>query len=399
MPYFQWRGVDITGAYKGGKLFAKSATHLDSQLLKRGIALLKTKPVRFQLFGRPISLAHKVQLFRQLSVLINAGVLLPDALTIVADQFDQPRLQEVVHTLADNVHEGISLSKALCNYPKLFDAMIVQQIRVGEESDNLADALDALSNALEMHYDFQQKLHSTLMIPCMTLGFFVCVALVIFVFIVPRFAQLFATVQKDIPPLTATMLNISTTLRSPQIFIYLVSLFLVGLLVRIYAKSAGGKQKLDQLLIQIPFIGTLIKYRFLANFLQSLAMLLKGGMQLVPALQVIYAGTTNIIFKKQIEDILQSVDAGSSLSAAMLENSDSLFSQDVIAMVTIGQESGQLIGMLQKVAALYHEKVKRQLTLSTTALQPLLMIILGLLITALIFAVYGPIFNLASAIG
>jgi type IV pilus assembly protein PilC len=182
-------------------------------------------------------------------------------------------------------------------------------------------------------------------------------------------------------------------------------LYMVGLVaslffaVRWYVKTDAGKYKLLALCMKIPGIKTVFKYRFLAAFLHGLAMLLKGGMRLVPALHVVQGSTEGQLFANQIQFVEQAVESGSSLSNALAQTPGRLFSQDIIAMVMVGEESAQLPNMLDRIAQVYHEKVKRQLTATTVLVQPLFMLLLGLLVVALIFAVYGPIFNLANAVG
>jgi len=397
MPYFKWSGVDIMGACRKGKSFARTDKHLDAVLLKRGVALLRVQPVRFWIV-RPINLAHIVHVFRQLTTLLDAGILLPEALDLVAEQIDHPQLQDIMHKLADVVHEGIPLSEAMHEYP-LFNTMMVQHIRVGEESGNLALAFDALSNSIEMTHDFYSKLRAVLLLPIITLGFFVLIAAVIFTVIIPRFADLFAASHQDIPLFTRVLLQISSLLCSWYGLYLLSFMMMVGIAIYWYVAYRSGKQKLLTLGARMPLLSTIIRYRFLANFTYSLAMLLKSGMRLVPALRVMRQAREGQLFYEHLDYVEESVDSGSSLSDALAQCPGAIFGQDTIAMIAVGEESGQLPAMLARIAHSYHERVKRRLDLSTTMLQPLFMLLLGLLVTGLIFAVYGPIFNLANVAG
>lgn len=399
MPYFKWSGVDILGVWHKGRLFAPSITHLDNLLLQRGIALLKSQPSKLSFFTRAISLQDTIQIFRQLAVLLDAGVLLPQALSLVADQINNPRLQEVIHTLADHVHAGIALSTVMQNYPTIFTIDMIQHVKVGEESGELVLALDALTTSLEMTHDFYTQLRSVLLLPLITLGFFVCIAGIIFTMIIPRFADFFASTQQEIPQLTKMLLRMSMFMRSWYMVCSIILLFGLFMLMRWYTKRDAGKYKLLALCMKIPGIKTIFIYRFLASFLHGLAMLLKGGMRLVPALHVVQSSTEGQLFAKQVTFVEQAVEGGSSLSNALVQVPNGLFGQDIIAMVMVGEESGQLANMLDRVAQVYHQKVKQQLAATTVLLQPLFMLLLGLLVTILIFAVYGPIFNLANAVG
>lgn len=398
MPYFKWRGVDMLGSWHSGKEFAKSTSHLDKTLLDRGVALLQSKPMQLSWLSRTIKPADTVNFFKQLSVLIDAGMLLPQALALVGNQLNNPRLQEVVHRLADNVHEGIALSTALSNYRSIFDPLTIQQIRVGEESGELAAALNALSKSHEIKQDFHSRIRSALTLPLITLLFFFIIAAIIFVFVIPRFAELFAASRQEIPPLTRTMLQISKLARSWYSILIIAITGGVIWSTRLFSSTTAGKGIFDRLWLSMPFISRIVRYHFLALFFQSLAMLLKGGMRLVPALNILHGIAQNHLLQEQIALLAHEIESGSSLSSALARQPGSLFTQDAIALVTVGEESGQLVGMLQKVANLFQQRVHKELTLCTVLLQPLLMILLGLLVTALIFSVYGPIFNLANVI-
>jgi len=398
MPYFSWTGVNIVGDWQKGKRFAKSTEHLDALLFRQGIALIKNKPVRWFLLRRPIKRADLFVFFEQLSVLINAGILVPQALSLVGDQLSNPQLQEVVHMLADAVQEGNALSDAMTQHKKVFDLMTIQHIKIGEESGDLPAALRSLCASLEMTQTFYGQVRSALVMPMVGVLFFVVIAGVIFVVIIPQFADLFAAARQDMPWLTRTMISVSTYFNSR----YGIALAGIGglcaLIIRAYGKTAVGKQRCAMVCMQIPFIGRIMQTRLLGLFFQSMAMLLAGGMRIVPALRVVRLAIGNSFFADHIQLLEQAVDSGSSLSQAMAQRADDLFASHVVAMVAVGEETGQLVPLLDKIAHNYHHEVKKQLTLCTVLLQPLMLLVLGLLVVLLVFAVYGPIVNLANGI-
>ncbi len=186
MPYFSWSGVNMVGDWHKGKRFAKSTDHLDSLLFRQGIALIKNKPVRWRLFQSSIKRADLLVFFEQLSVLINAGILVPQALSLVGDQLSNPQLQEVVHRLSDAVQEGNTLSDAMAQHKKIFDPMTIQHIKIGEESGNLSAALKSLCTSLCMTQNFYNQIRSALVMPMIGVLFFVVIAGIIFVVIIPQ---------------------------------------------------------------------------------------------------------------------------------------------------------------------------------------------------------------------
>ncbi len=398
MPYYKWCGVELTGTIKTGRIFARSVEHLDALLFKREIALLKSKCLTRRLIKTPIRLNHKIHFFQQLSVLVDAGVLLPEALALVAEQIEHTGLREVAHDLADSVQQGIGLSKAMQRYPRVFNQIMVQLIKAGEESGKLPQALDALCSHVQATHDFYLRLRSALLLPGITFAFFMLVVGIIFVVIIPQFAGIFASAQVPLPALTKTILAMSNFMNSRSMLLVLLGLGIGALFAWRYSKSVSGKRLVDKLVISLPFIGPLLKKRFVAYFLRAVALLLEGGVHVVPALRMIAASVNNRILREYITELEVAVTAGSSLSDAMARHSQALFSQDIVAMAEVGQESGRLASILKKGASSYHAKLVRQLSLITMLVQPTIMIILGLLVALLVFAIYVPIFELSSVV-
>lgn len=396
MPYYHWRGVELTGRLKKGKLFARSQDHLDALLLKREIALLSCWSVR-QWFSRPIFLSHKTEFFKRLAVLIDAGVSVPDSLALVGDQLDHPRFQEMIYHVYVQVVEGKALSEAMSSYPELFSVIIIQLVNAGEESGNLAQALEGICEHLVATQDFYNRLRSALMLPLITIMFFLTITGIIFTVIMPRFVEIFSSFNQEIPSFTKQLLAISNFMMSSSMLIVIVALILmVWFLWRItrYGKSRTIK---EYCMLHLPFVGTIIQKRFLAHSLRSIALLVQGGVPIVHAVGFVRNATDHSIFSQQLFFLEQDIRAGSSLSDAMARHPQEIFSPDSIAMVQVAEESGRLAPLLHKTATTYHDQVIHKLTTLTMLLQPIIMILLGLLVGILVYAVYGPIMNMSHA--
>lgn len=398
MPYFKWRGVNMVGQWCTGKQFAPSPEQLDADLFKKQISLVASKPIKTRLFVRPIALRDTAEFFRHFAVLVQAGILVPQALVIAGSQLSNPRLQEIVYAMADDVQSGKTLSESLCNYPRVFSPIMVQLIQSGEQSGKLAPALLALCDHLESTNDLYAQIRSALMMPVITFAFFCIIVGVIFTVILPRFAQIFASMKADIPPLTQNLLAISAFMRSFYMIVLVVGMVLCVVLVTLFNRTRMGKKSLDQLLLKIPFVGSLLRYRFSAYFFHSLGMLLHGGMQLVPALAVIRESIHNAVFASEVAMIQHRIDSGDALSDALHEADGSLFAPDAVAMVMVGQESSALPTVLQKIAQAHKQRIHSQLKTATALIQPLLMLLLGLFVALLIFAIYTPLFNLSHSV-
>lgn len=398
MAYFKWRGVDLAGMSRQGKMFARSEDDLSTTLLEQEIALISCTFLRPRFFSRSVSLDVKISFFRQLAVLLDAGVMLPDALEILGSLINNIRLQEIICDLGADVQEGVPLSEALKKHPDVFDSLMVRMVRVGQETGRLGTALEHLSEYLEATQAFRKKLKSAAMLPMVTFGFFALIAVTIFVFIVPRFADIFKSMKKELPAVTKLVVGISRAMRSSVVLLVIVSIVLVVLAIRQYMKTTRGREAIDRLVLHIPWLGDPIKNSSLTYFLHSVSMLLNSGVRLLKAMEVASLEIKNSVVRSQVEVLQQEVAAGVSLSQAMNRLPNSLFGQDLVSLARVGEESGNLGDMLKKGAAVYQEKVRRSLVFFTTVFQPMLMIILGLLITLLIFAIYLPVFNLANVV-
>lgn len=395
MPYFKWVGVNLAGVTRTGKTFAQSEQALDAMLFKRDVALLRCNQCHPSFFGRSISLKQKIDFFHQLSILLKSGILLPEALMVINEQLDNPRLQEVVNAVSRDVASGLLFSDALRKFPDLFNQVMVQMVHVGNEAGILAESLTMLSGYLESHQEFNKRMRAALLMPILTLIFFLIIAVLIFTIIIPQFTILFSSAKQQLPPLTRKLILVSDFIRSWYAVVVLVGIGMIFVMARKYAQSPGGRWRVDGLALRLPIIADVVRYSAMMYLCRSLAMLLKGGMPLVPAMRSAKNSVTNVVLEHHVQYLEREIEAGSSLSVAMAQHPEQIFEQELLSIIKVGEESGQLIAMLEQVAASYQERVNRLLMMVTTLIQPILMIILGLLVTLLIFAVYLPIFSLS----
>jgi len=398
MPYYRWHGVNLFGEDKKGKLFARSETDLDSILFSQKIALISCRKAKIWSFGGSISIDDKIYFFRQLGILTNAGVRLPQALQIVGAQSDNLLLKQLIFCVESDIQEGIAFSKALEKHETIFSNVMVTMVHIGQEAGDIGASLFKLADYLEKRREFYKKLRSATVLPLITFAFFALITMTIFLFIVPKFADVYKSLNKEIPAVTKTVLHISSFLRSNLFFLSLVFMFLFILLMRRYMKHEKRKKLFDSFFINFPLTGPLTKNSCLVHFLSSTSLLLESGMHLLPAVGISKRSSKNSIVERQITILESEICSGSLLSESMLDYPGILFTQDLVAMIKVGEETGQLGLMLKKAADIYQEKVNRSILFFTTVFQPLLMIFLGLLITLLIFAIYVPVLSLSNVI-
>lgn len=396
MPYFQWKGVTLNARIKRGVTFAKDSSDLDALLLRKDIALLAYCPKKIRFQAKP-SLQLRRDYIMQLAMLVKAGVLVPSALRLVADQTHQLSFTVIAHSIADRVEHGVTLSQALQKEQNLFEPFVYQMVEVGQESGSLPEALAVLSSHMESLATFKARLRSALLLPLVTFVFFLMIITVMLMVIVPQFASIFASMQKDLPGATQAMMTLSKFLRSLNFVVFLACAGCAVMALKKYSKRSAAKKWIDKFLLRIPGIKELVISKNMAGFFQALSLLLKGGMPLSQAIRIAKESIENSVIKQDLWYKEQEVSAGTPFADAMAACQD-YCRQDIISLIKVGQESGQLSAMLDKVASIYQHRLLTNLSRINTLFQPVLLIILGLMIAGLILALYTPIMSLSYAV-
>jgi type IV pilus assembly protein PilC len=396
MPYFVWKGVDLQVKIQKGIQFAANERDLDALLFKKDIALLSFSCKKVW-FDRPIPLQLKIDYFMQLALLLNAGILLPQALKLLAEQSAHPTFTPILHEVTQTVHQGISLSNAFKKHSHIFSILMIQMASVGQESGNLAVSLQVLTSHLESVAFFKARLRAALMLPAITFAFFMVIIGIILAVIVPQFVSLFASMHKELPTSTKAMVMISDFFYSWYLGLTIVMGSGIIFLLNNYTKTVKGKDAFDRLVMKLPFSGAIIINQSMAGFFQSLSLLLQGGMPLVQAIKIAKESIRNGVIKNQIHGVEQEVNAGGSF-AQTLAKCEQLCVQEMVSLIQVGHESGKLADMLARVAHMYQARLMRTLSRINTLFQPFLLIILGLMIAGLILALYTPIMSLSYAV-
>lgn len=396
MSYFKWSGVDITGAIKKGKLIAYSQTELSQRLFHQGIALLDCKQALMPLLFRSISADEKADLFNNTAHLLRAGIMLPPALEMAAAQSSHPFLHDLFFSLSKDMQKGISFVTSLQTQKEgLIDAIMCNMLISGYESSDLIKAFEYCASYCQRQAAFRKNIRAVLAMPLLTFLFFAVVSGFIFLFIIPRFAQMFNSLGHDLPLLTQTMIQISNFIRSGSMIYLIVTVVGIVLLVYHYGRTKG-KKSYDTLIMAIPFVGKIVHQYHWQQLFQALALLTAKGIPISSALEVSMEGESNYVIKQQLSHIEHAVACGQLLSDALMISG--AFLPEVIAIVRIGEESGTLSQGLDYAASLYNAKVHKSLRYITFYMQPITVLILGFLITIVIFSVYLPIIELSRVV-
>lgn len=392
MPYFKWVGVDITGTTKKGKKTAHSVEKLSMQLLQQGVGLLRAKVTQAPSFLWSINAKAKADLFKQKAKLLRAGLLLPHVLEVIAQQSPNPIMCDILFAIEHDIQHGITLSDALKKHEVLGDPIVTVMLAAGHESGNIINAAESVALYFHQQYTFNKNLRSVLAVPFLTLLFFIAISGFIFVFIIPRFADMFSSFGQELPALTRCMIAISDFISSSSMVYVSVAIAMTIFCVHRYFATVQGKKTCNSIINHIPFVGAIVWQHHMSQVLQALALLINSGVPLIEALKVVSESVDHQIVKSQLEGLCHDVAAGQLLANAMVATS--LFLPEVVALVYVGQESGLLGHSLEGAALVYNEKVEESLRRFIFFLQPAVIILLGLLVATLIFAVYSPIMQM-----
>lgn len=393
MPEYRWKGITIFGDIVYGKHFARSKEKLDAALFRQEIALLNATQIR-PWRTRHIPLHHKVHFFRHLAMLIAAGVRVSDALSIVAASLHS-KVKAMVIDVSHAVKEGFPLSLALSHHEDLIDTNLIPLIVAGEESGHLSAGLERTAFYIESVQLLQTKVKRALIMPLVSFLFFIIMACISVIAIVPRFQDLFASLGKPLLWATSVVFGINDWLRSGNF----IAVIFIALLVITVCWSIRHKQPVrtwyDWILLRVPFLGTLLYNKDSMLFLQTLSVLLEGEVHLAKALPPAIKIITNTVTRRRFEKLEKEIVAGRRLSdmlARVMESSE------LCGLIAIGEASGTLVIMVQQAATLYQERLNHQLELLTTAIQPILLISMGLMIALLVMVIYTPLLTLSDAL-
>ena len=395
MPLFKWIASDTENNIQTGLISASSEKDLEKKLQELKLTLLESSidiPTGF----RSIPFSQKVQFFHNLYMLMESGVLLPQALELIVPNISNNNFKNIIADISVEVHQGKALSDCLKNYKPIFSQFMIQIVKAGQESGNLAVCLEQLSEYLNLRADFNKKIKSSLVLPIITFAFFILISLVIFIYIIPSFSSISTMSKTELPELTKRLINISLFLSSVgilKIFIFLILILLAKIL---FLKSKVGSKFKDFLFFKLPLFKEISKNVVLTIFLRSTSVMLNTGIALNKTLENVTESLDGNFLKNDFINLTSDVEKGKTLSDAM--KSYKIFPKELIAMMHVAQESGNLPQAMNLASNLYYQKVIKYLNLIVSLIQPILIIFMGILIALLIGSVYLPIVQMPMSI-
>ena len=394
---FQWEGMDNKGQRIKGRSVAQNELALKSELRRQGVVAtrIKKQSQAFKSAGRVK--AEDIAIFaRQLATMLGAGIPLVQAFEIIGSGHDKPAMQKLVLEIKSDVEGGTSLHEALAKHPLYFDDLFVNLVEAGEQAGALEGLLEKVATYKEKSEAVKKKVKKALFYPAAVLVVAVIVTVILLVFVIPQFEDLFKGFGADLPAFTQMVINLSKFVQSEGVFIAIV-LGAAGW-VFFYFKKRSRKMRhfLDRAILKMPIIGPILNKAAIARYARTLSTMFAAGVPLVEALESVAGACGNIVYEDGVMKMRDEVATGQRLQRAM-ENTG-LFPNMVVQMIAVGEESGSLDTMAAKVATFYEEDVDAAVDSMSSLLEPLIMLILGVLVGGLVIAMYLPIFKLGSVV-
>jgi len=399
MATYEYQGLSGQGETVRGKIQAKSL-HAARQLLQaQGYRIKQLKESRVKTKkklkkGSP-KLQDMVLLTRQLAAITKAGLPLIEGLTIVTDQIENLRLKKALDGVMEDVKSGEAFATALGKHPRVFDRFLVSMVRAGEASGMLDDVLSQVAEYLEKMNNLQKKVRSALTYP----GFVLCFAFALIIFmgiqVIPQFVEMFEEMDAQLPLITRITIGFSNILRSYGIFL-LIALIIGGFFLRKFLKTRRGKTMFDQLTLRIPKIGDLLKKVALAKFSRTLSTLLRSGVNIISAMEIVEETTGNVLYEQAVRNARISIQQGETIANTL--NDREYFPIMIVKMIDIGERTGSLESMLAKVSEFYEEEVDIAVENITSLIEPMLIIFLGGAVGFIIVSIFLPMIRMIEQI-
>jgi type IV pilus assembly protein PilC len=402
MPLFGYEAIDGTGRTLRGTLEADSEHLLISRLHEQGLHVVKVEPqkMRGALFSglrkpKKPKLQAMVVFSRQFATMIDAGIPILRCLDILHSQTKDPALKNALDTVRKEVKAGTSLNEALEKHPLVFSTLYVNMVRAAEVGGILDQILDRLATFLEKDLEVRQKVKSAMMYPVMVLIFSFLVLVAIFMFVLPKFKEIFDQMNVEMPATTQFLFAASDFLVS---FWWALAGALVGGLIalRRYVRTPKGRYQYDYLKLKVPLIGELVLKLAVARFARTFGTLVASGVPLMRTLEIVGETSGNAVLATAIEGTRASIREGQPLSAPFAATG--LFPPMVIHMMDIGEESGRLSEMMVRIADFYEQEVDAAIKGLTSMIEPLLIVFLGGIVGFIAISIMMPMFKLVSAI-
>ena len=402
MPEYKWVCETKKGKTIRGELEATDEKMVRLHLKRRNLKIKKVKEKPKDLFANVSFMQPKITskdlviFTRQFSTMIDAGLPLVQGLTILADQMENKTFKGVLKTVVSDVEGGASLAESLQKHPKVFDNLFVNLVAAGEVGGILDTILQRLATHIEKAQKLKARIKSAMTYPAIVVAIAILVISVIMIFVIPVFESMFADFGSALPLPTQIVVNISRFMKGNVHYVIGAVIVLVFAFKK-FKSTKVGRKKVDTLALKLPVFGTLLKKVAVASFTRTLGTMIASGVPIISAMEIVAKTSGNVVLEEVILDVRSAIAEGQPIAEPLSEND--IFPNMVVQMIGVGEATGALETMLEKIADFYDDEVEAAVDALTSMLEPLLMVFLGGAIGGLVIAMYLPIFGMAAAMG
>jgi type IV pilus assembly protein PilC len=396
MPVFTYRGVNRAGAKVTGERTAETKAEVSAALRRENINVSKLsekgKEFNIPTFGGGVDSKELAVFTRQFSVMIDAGLPLVQCLEILAGQQENKLFQKVLTGVRASVEGGASLANSMKQYEKVFDALYYNMVDAGETGGILDTILQRLSSYIEKNVKLKRAVKSAMIYPIAVLGIAGGVIILLLWKVVPIFTQLFNGLGVDLPLPTRVVIAISSFIGSIYGFVILVAVVGAIFALKMWYGTPSGRMALDATILKIPLVGPLMRKIAVARFTRTLGTLISSGVPILEGLDITARTSGNAVVEKAIIQTRKAVEAGRSLVDPLKETN--VFPGMVTQMIGVGEQTGAMDAMLQKIADFYEDEVDAAVKDLLTAMEPLMIVVLGVVVGGIVISMYLPLFSL-----
>ena len=422
MPVYNYRAKDRQGKGKRGTVDAESERAATQQLRQQGLMIMSIQQTRqkkakatqkkanntqakpkgasswkdLQLFKPKVKLKDIMVFSRQFATMISAGLGISSCLSILAQQSSNPTLCEVVEEVRSNVEEGVSLHEAFGKHPRIFPPLYVNMVSAGESSGALESVLEQLAVFFEKQQRLRGQVKSAMFMPSMILAFAILMSFGLVTFVVPRFGAMFLEMGKELPAPTQALLDLSGGIRSLKGVIALTLLASVAIGIKKAIGYPKGREIWDQCKLKMPIFGEITVKAAVARFARTLVLLLHGGVPILESISIVGETSGNAVIARSMRHVGARLRDGEGIAGPLSEVKE--FPPMVTQMIAAGEETGAMEARLSKLADFYEEEVERSAEQLTSMVEPVMVVLIGLIVGGIMICLYLPVFDMAGGI-
>jgi type IV pilus assembly protein PilC len=360
---------------------------------KKAVTAHKAKtPATRPAVGGRIPVNQLAEFCRQLTISVSAGVSLTESLESIAQDVEHPRMKQVLESIVNELQEGRNFSDALEKQGKAFGPLFAPLVRSAELAGSLPETLEQMADYMESSDELRKKIKSITIYPCFMAGFFVVVCIIMTLVVLPKFKDVFGGMGSQLPPLTTAVFAANEFLLANIFWVAptILTLVIAGI---VYTRTEKGAYAFDKLKLRLPVIGPCIRKLTVARFCRNLSIMVRGGVPVASAMEIAASVCQNKLLEQSLNEVLERIVSGSDISSSLGKNS--IFPQHMIRMVAVGEQTGDLAAVLEKVSDAYEKQAENSVSVAASLAEPIFICIFGALILVMVMAIYLPVFTVS----